>query len=153
MGQELADLYNRQVHWAHSTPATYAAGAQNIFAITGGIVYITAIIEYIGAMAGATESRILIGAVNLDGGSITIDNVSPDGIIVSPLDPAGAINKVDSEAAINLPSLAGFAASSGVVAAPGQNISALFAGAAMVAADLWSLHVRYRKIHPQALIA
>lgn len=151
--QQIASLYNRQEHVVHSTPGTYAAGAQGIFAITGGIVYITAIVEYIDAMAGATESRILIGAVNLDAASVTINAAPANGIIVCPLDPAGGIAKLDSALAINLPSLLGFAASSGLVAAPGVNIIALFAGAAMVAGDLWSLHVRYRKIQPNALIA
>ena len=70
-GQELADLYNRQEHWIHSTPSFYGAGAQAIFAITGGLVYITQILEFLDtAMTNATETFILIGATALDAGTI-----------------------------------------------------------------------------------
>jgi len=39
-GEQLANLWNRQSFWANSTPAFYAAAAQDIFAITGGLVLI-----------------------------------------------------------------------------------------------------------------
>lgn len=154
MGQELADLYNRQEHWAHSTPASYAAGATNLFAITGGLVYITQILEYLDtAMTNATETFILIGATALDGGTVTIDAGIIGSFVASPMDSLGVIAKIDSAIAGPSPTLLGYAATMGLVTGPGVNIIVTFGGVAMDAADLYSLHVKYRKIHPNALIA
>lgn len=153
-GQELADLYIRQEHWVHSTPAIYTNAAHNIFAITGGIVYITQILEYWDtAPNGATQSTLLIGAVAIDGGAVAINAGGLNAFVASPLDPAGAINKIDSAVAGPSPTLLGFAASSGIVCAPGVNITVTFSVVAMTTTDLYSLHVKYRKIHPNALIA
>ncbi len=153
-GQELADLYNRQEHWIHSTPATYGAGAANIFAITGGLVYITQILEYLDtAMTNATETYLLIGATGIDGGTVLIDGGGINAFVASPMDSLDVIVKVDSEVAGPSPTLLGFAATMGLVSGPGVNIIVTFGGVAMDAADRYSLHVKYRKIHPQALIS
>ncbi len=156
MGQELADLYNRQEHWAHSTPTSYAMGAtQDILAITGGIVYITAIIEYCDTAmtAGAVTTAIFIGATGLELAAVAINAGGAGAFVISPLDPAGGIAKLASAVVANAPSLAGMVSSSGLVAAPGVTINVTFAGFNMAAGDLYSLHVKYRKIHPNALIA
>jgi len=151
-GQELADLYQRQSFWVHSTPAIYTNAAHNIFAITGGMVLIEQIIEYCDtAMNGATQSRIAVGAVTMDGAAVAIDAGGQFAIVVSPLD--AAVNKIASALAVQAPSLLGFATNQGVIAGPGVNITATFSVVAMTTTDLYSLHVKYRKIHPQALIS
>lgn len=152
--QQLGDLYNRQEHWIHSAPLFYAAGAQAIFAITGGLVYITAILEYLDtAMTNATETFILIGATALDGGTVLINNGVINSNVVSPMDSLGVIAKIDSEIANPYPSLLGFAATMGLVSGPGVNIIVTFGGVQMDNADEYSLHIKYRKIHANALIS
>lgn len=152
--QQLSDLYNRQEHWAHSAPATYTNAVHAIFNITGGLVYITQILEFLDtAMTGATQSEITIGVVAIDTGAIVINGGGINAFVASPMDPAGAIAKIDSALAGPSPSLLGFAASSGLICSPGQAINVEFTVVAMNAADRYSLHVKYRKIHPNALIS
>jgi len=129
---------------------------QDIFAITGGIVYITAIIEYCDTAitAGAVTTRLFIGALPIHGAAVAIDAGGVGAFVVSPLDVAAGQAKLASAVAINCPSLLGYAAAiQGIVAAPGQTINVTFAGFNMNAGDLYSLHVKYRKIHPNALIS
>ena len=153
-GQQLADLYNRQEHWVHSTPASYTNAAHNIFAITGGLVLITQILEFCDtAMTGATQSEILIGATALDAGGVAINAGGINAFVASPMDSLGVIVKVPSAVAGPSPSLLGFAATMGLVSGPGVNIIVTFSVVAMNAADRYSLHVKYRKIHPNALIS
>ncbi len=150
-GQEIADLWNRQSFWIHSTPSFYAAAAQDIFAITGGLVLIEQIIEYMDEdLVNATTSTIDVGAVSMDAGAVVINGGGQFGIVVSPLD--AAVAKIDSVLAVQAPSLLGFATNQGVIAGPGVNITVTFA-TVMVGAGRYSLHVKYRKIHPNALIA
>ncbi len=152
--QQLSDLYNRQEHWIHSTPATYGAGAANIFAITGGLVIITQILEFLDtAMTNATETFILIGAIAIDTGTIVINGGGINAFVASPMDSLGAIAKIDSAVAGPSPTLLGFAATMGLVSGPGVNLVVTFGGVAMDAADRYSLHVKYRKIHANALIS
>ena len=151
-GQELADLYQRQSFWVHSTPAIYANAAQDIFAITGGMVLIEQIIEYCDtAMNRATQSTLLVGAVAMDTGALAINAGGQFAIVVSPLNVAVA--KIASALAVQAPSLLGFATNQGVIAGPGVNITVTFSVVAMTTTDLYSLHVKYRKIRPNALIA
>ena len=150
-GQELADLWNRQSFWVSSTPAFYAAAAADIFAITGGLVLIQQIIEYCDVdPVNATTSTIDIGAVSVDAGAVAINAAGALGIVVSPLD--AAVAKIASALTVQAPSLLGFATNQGVIAGPGVNITVTFA-TVMAAAGRYSLHVKYRKIHPNALIS
>lgn len=148
----VAEVYNSKLFMAHSVPATYGAGAQNIFAITGGPVWIKAIYEYCDtALGGATTTRVAVGAVAMDVGAVAINAAGQFGIVVSPLD--AAVAKVASALAVQMPSLLGYATNDGVIAGPGVNIIWTFAGVAMGAAELVSLHVAYYKLTPQSLIA
>ncbi|KKN52936.1 hypothetical protein LCGC14_0607370 [marine sediment metagenome] len=150
-GEQLANLWNRQSFWANSTPAFYAAAAQDIFAITGGLVLIQQIIEYCDVdPVNATTTTIAVGAVGMDVGAVAINGAGALGIVVSPLD--AAVAKIASALAVQAPSLLGFATNQGVVAGPGVNITVTFA-TVMAAAGRYSLHVKYRKIHPNALIS
>ncbi|TET14048.1 MAG: hypothetical protein E3J81_07445 [Dehalococcoidia bacterium] len=151
----IASIWGDKVNVASSVPAIYAAGAQNIFAITGGPVLIAGIIEYLDtALAGATTTTILIGALPMDGGALAIDAGGIGAVVVSPLDSAGVIAKVASALVVPIPSLLGLAAGGvGVVAGPGVNIVWTFGGVAMVAGELVSLHVMYRKLAGASLIA
>jgi len=153
--QQIASLYSRGRQWAHSTPAFHGAGAEAIFAITGGIVLIEHIIEYCDtAMTNATQTFILIGATPLDSGTIVINGGGLGGLVASPMDPTGIIAKVDSALATSSPSILGYTGNiAGILSGPGVNIIVTFGGVAMNAADRYSLHVAYRKIHPNALIA
>jgi hypothetical protein len=154
LSQMVGDLWNREPFVASTVPATYGAGAHNVLAITGGAVHILGIIEYNDTIiAGATTTVVGIGALPLNGASPGLAGALGD-MVVSPMDVAGVILKIAPAPAVELPSLLGFAGGiTGVVAAPGQNITWTFGGVAMGAAELVSLHVLYRKIHPQALIA
>ena len=152
ISQLVADLHNREMFIASSVPNTYGAGAQNIFAITGGMVIIHGIFEYCDtALGGATTTRVAVGAVACDVGAVAIDGGGQFGIVVSPLD--AAVAKIAAVLAVQAPSLLGFATNQGVIAGPGVNIVWTFAGAAMGGAERVSLHVLYEKVHREGLIA
>jgi hypothetical protein len=145
------ELWLRQPQWVHSVPATYAAGAHDIFDIVGGPVWITALLEYNDtAIGGATTTTIAVGAVGLDAGAVAIGAAAIDTLVVSPLD--AAVAKIAPALAVQMPSLLGFATNIGVVASPGVAINVTFAGAAMGAAENVSYYVCYQKLLPQSLI-
>ncbi|KKN52937.1 hypothetical protein LCGC14_0607380 [marine sediment metagenome] len=151
VAQLVTDLHERELFVASSTPAFRAAAAIDIFDITGGLVLIHSIIEYCDtAMTNATTTTISVGAVGMDAGAVAINAGGQFAIVVSPLN--AAVVKVASVLAVQAPSLLGFATNQGVVAGPGVAITVTFA-TVMDAADRWSLHVLYEKIHPAALIA
>jgi len=136
---------------AHDTPATHGAGAYNAFAITGGPVWIKAILEYNDtAIAGATTTAITVGAVAMQVGALSVLGAI-NTMVVSPLD--AAVAKIAPALAVQMPSLLGFATNVGVVASPGVNITVTFAGVAMGAAENVSYYVVYQKLTPQSLIA
>jgi len=147
----------RSLDWRNETiissvPATYAAGANNIWAITNGPVWIRAMFEYCDtALAGATTTNLLIGAVGLDTGALAINAGGQYGIVASPLD--AAVAKIASALAVQMPSLLGYATNDGIIAGPGVNIIWTFAGVAMGAAERVSLHCVYTKLTPNSLIA
>ena len=151
----IAGLWTDKVNVVSSVPAIYGAGANNIFAITGGPVLIAGIIEYLDtALAGATTTTVLVGALPMDGGLLAINAGGIGAVVVSPLDSAGVIAKIASALVVPIPSLLGLAAGGvGVVAGPGVNIVWTFGGVAMVAGELVSLHVMYRKLAPASLIS
>lgn len=134
-----------------SAPATYGAGAQNILTITGGPVWIKAIAEWnVTAMGGATTTTIAVATVGVDVGAVAIGAAAQDTFVVSPLD--AAVAKIAPALAVQMPSLLGFATNVGIISGPG-NITVTFAGAAMGAAERYSLIVVYKKLSPAALIA
>jgi hypothetical protein len=143
-------IWQNGIHVAHDTPATHAAGAYNAFAITGGPVWIRAIVEYNDTLiAGATTTRITVGAVAMDVGAVSIAGAAGT-LVVSPLD--AAVAKIAAALAVQMPSLLGFATNIGVVASPGVNITVTFAGVAMGALENTSYYVVYQKLSPQSLI-
>ncbi len=152
---KIGSMFARGEHWVHSAPAFYAAGAHNIFAITGGIVLISNILEYLDtAMTNATETFILIGATPLDGGTVVINGGGVGAIVASPMDPLGVIAKVDSALAAQAPSILGFTGNiNGILSGPGVNIIVTFGGVQMAAGNRYSLHVCYRRIHSNARIS
>ncbi len=152
IAQLIADMHNREMFIAQTLPASYGAGAQNVLAITGGMVLIHGIFEYLDtALGGATTTRVAVGAVACDVGAVAIDAGGQFAIVVSPLD--AAVAKIASALAVQAPSLLGFATNQGVIAGPGVNIVWTFAGAAMGGAERVSLHVLYEKVHREGLIA
>ena len=151
ISQLVEDIHNREMFVASSVPAFRAAAAIDIFDITGGLVIIHGMFEYCDtAMTNATTTTIAVGAVGMDAGAVAINAGGQFAIIVSPLD--AAVAKVASTLAVQAPSLLGFATNQGVVAGPGVAITVTFA-TVMAAANRWSLHVLYEKIHPNALIS
>lgn len=147
----IAQILQQQLFVAHDVPATHAAGAYNAFAITGGPVWIKAVLEYNDtAIAAATTTTLAVGAVGLDVGALTIQGAI-NTLVVSPLD--AAVAKIAAALAVQMPSLLGFATNIGVVASPGVNITVTFAGVALGAAENVSYYVVYQKLLPQSLIA
>jgi hypothetical protein len=147
----IAQILQQQTFVAHDVPATHAAGAYNAFAITGGPVWIRAIVEYNDtAIAGATTTAITVGAVAMQVGAVSVLGAI-NTMVVSPLD--AAVAKIAPALAVQMPSLLGFATNIGVVASAGVNITVTFAGVAMGAAENTSYYVIYQKLTPQSLIA
>jgi hypothetical protein len=152
LASEIKSIYQSALFIAHDIPATHGAGAYNAFAITGGPVWIKALIEFNDtAIGGATTTTIAVGAVGLDAGALAIGAAAQYTMVVSPLDVAVA--KIAPALAVQMPSLLGFATNIGVVASQGVNITVTFAGAAMGAAERVSYYVVYQKLHPSSLIA
>jgi hypothetical protein len=149
---DVEQIMQQQLFVAHDVPATHGAGAYNAFAITGGPVWIRALLEYNDtAIGGATTTTIAVGAVGLDAGAVAIGAAAQYTLVVSPLD--AAVAKIAPALAVQMPSLLGFATNIGVVASAGVNITVTFAGAAMGAAENVSYYVLYQKLTPQSLIA
>lgn len=147
----IEQILQQQDFVAHDVPATHGAGAYNVFAITGGPVWIRALLIYNDTLiAGATTTTEAVGAVGLDVAAFSIAGAQFT-LQVSPLD--AAVAKIASALAVQMPSLLGFVTNSGVVASPGVNITSTFAGVAMGAAELVSYYVVYKKLTPQSLIA
>lgn len=145
------EIWGSKLCVAHSIPATYGAGAHNIFAITGGPVWIKALIIYNDTLiAGATTTTEAVGAVGLDVAGFSIAGAQFT-LQVSPLD--AAVAKIASALAVQMPSLLGYATNDGVVASPGVNITSTFAGVAMGALELVSYYVVYYKLAPASQIA
>lgn len=137
-------------HWVHSVPASYAAGAHDIFNIVGGPVWIRALLEYNDTViAGATTTTWAVGAVGLDAGAVSIQGAI-NTLVVSPLD--AAVAKIAAALAVQMPSLLGFATNIGVVASPGVAINVTHGGAAMGAAENVSAYICYQKLEPESLI-
>jgi hypothetical protein len=137
-------------------PAIYAGGAaQPIFAITGGPVLITGILEYLDTeLTLATQTHVMIGAVIMDDALAAIAPAGVGTVVVSPLMDAARV--VVAALTAPMPSylaLVALALTYGVAAGPGQNITWGFAGVDMAAGELISLHVMYRKLAPASLIA
>jgi len=152
----IASLWTDKVNVVSSVPAIYAGGLlQPIFAITGGPVLITGIIEYLDtALVGATTSHVTIGGVLMDAALAAIGAAGAGTVVVSPLMNA-AKTTPPALTEFHPPYIALVAATLtfGVVAGPGQNVEWGFGGVAMVAGELVSLHVMYRKLSPASLIA
>ena len=149
---EVTQILQQSLFVAHDIPATHVAGAYNAFAITGGPVWIRAILEYNDtAIAGATTTTIAVGAVGMDVGAVAIGAAAIDTMVVSPLD--AAVAKIAPALAVQMPSLLGFATNIGVVASAGVNITVTFAGVAMGAGERVSYYVVYMKLRPESLIA
>ncbi len=152
----IAGIWGDRVNVVSSPPAIYAAGLlQPIFAITGGPVYIMGIIEYLDTeLTLATETHVTIGAVLMDTALAAIGAAGEGTLVVSPLMNVAKITPAALTAP--MPSYLALAAgllTYGVVAGPGQNIEWGFGVPDMVAGELISLHVMYRKLVPAALIS
>jgi hypothetical protein len=151
LSSEVKEIHQSKLFVAHDIPATHGAGAYNAFAITGGPVWIKAILEYNDTLiAGATTTAITVGAVAMQVGAVAI-NGAANTMVVSPLD--AAIAKIAPALAVQMPSLLGYATNDGVVASPGVNITVTFAGVAMGALENVSYYVVYYKLAPNSLIA
>ena len=147
----IAQILQQQDFVAHDVPATHGAGAYAVFAITGGPVWIRALLIYNDtAIAAATTTTEAVGAVGLDAAAFSIAGAI-NTLQVSPLDVAVA--KIASALAVQMPSLLGFATNVGFVASPGVNITSTCAGVAMGAAENVSYYCVYRKLAPESLIA
>ena len=147
----IGQVWQNGLHIAHDVPATHGAGAYNVFAITGGPVWIKALLIYNDtAIAAATTTTEAVGAVGLDVAAFSIQGAQFT-LQVSPLD--AAVAKIASALAVQMPSLLGFATNVGFVASPGVNITSTFAGVAMGAAENVSYYCIYQKLSPQSLIA
>lgn len=152
LASRIKSLSLGDLHIVSSVPAFYTAAAHNIFNITGGLVWIVGIIEYVDVdVVNATTTTIDIGAVSVDAGAVAINAAGALGIVTSPL---RASAKAAAALAAPLPDETALTANGGhgIIAGPGVAITVTFA-TVMVAAGRYSLHVIYRKIHPNALIA
>jgi hypothetical protein len=127
-----------------SVPAFYGAGANTIAVVYGGPILIKLMVEYCDVgMTNATSTTITASGVACDAGAVLI-NGTPLGLSVSPL---AAAAKVATALATQTPNAAAVATNGGfgLVVAPG-NIVVTFGGAAMAAADRYSLHIVYAKL-------
>lgn len=153
LGSEVKEIHQSKLFVAHDIPATHGAGVYNAFAITGGPVWIKAVIEYNNtAIAAATTTTLAVGAVGIDITGVPVSILgAADTMVVSPLNVLVA--KIAPALAVQMPSLLGFATNIGLVASPGVNITVTFGGVAMGALENTSYYVVYYKLTPQSLIA
>ena len=139
-----------------STPAFYTAVQHTIFTITGGPVWIKAVIEYLDtAMTNATTTNLHICGHALDAGPALIGALPAGYVTVSPLYvvPKVAANsrmEIPNPVALGDPNDRGL----GIIAGPGGGglIQVTFA-TVMDAVDRYSLHVVYQKLSPASLIS
>jgi len=149
--QIVRDLYNRNDFVVSSLPAFYTAAAHIIFSITGGPVWIKAMVEYLDtAMTNVTTTTITVCGVAADAGPVAINAGAIGSVVVSPL----SANAKDASAlAAQWPDATGVATQGGfgMIAGLG-NIVVTFA-TVMAAANRYSLHVVYQKLSPDAIIS
>lgn len=136
---------------ASSVPAFYTAAAHVIFSITGGPVWIKAMVEYLDtAMTNATTTTITVCAIAADAGAVLINAGAIGSVVLSPLHNAA---KLPSALAVAWPTVVGVAtqAGFGMIAGLGD-IEVTFA-TVMDDDDRYSLHIVYQKLSDASLIS
>ena len=134
-----------------SAPAFYAAAAATIFSITGGPVWIKAMVEYLDtAMTNATTTTITVSGVACDAGAVAINAGAIGSIVVSPLH-AGAKNA--SALADQWPDATGVATQAGFGMIAGLGDIVVTFATVMAAANRYSLHIVYQKLSNAARIS
>jgi len=134
-----------------STPAFYAAAAATIFNITGGPVWIKAMVEYLDtAMTNATTTTITVCGVACDAGPVAINAGAIGSIVVSPLH-AGAKNA--SALADQWPDATGVATQAGFGMIAGLGAIVVTFATVMAAANRYSLHIVYQKLSNASVIS
>ena len=134
-----------------SAPAFYAAAAATIFNITGGPVWIKAMVEYLDtAMTNATTTTITVCGVAADAGAVAINAGAIGSVVVSPL----SNNAKDASAlAAQWPDATGVATQGGFGMIAGLGAIVVTFATVMAAANRYSLHVVYQKLSPDAIIS
>lgn len=134
-----------------SVPAFYAAAAATIFNITGGPVWIKAMVEYLDtAMTNATTTTITVCGVACDAGAVAINAGGIGAIVVSPL---SANAKNASALADQWPDATGVATQAGFGMMAGLGAIVVTFATVMAAANRYSLHIVYQKLSPASLIS
>jgi len=148
--QIVKDLELRLDHVIETAPAFFAAAAFDIFTVTGGPIWIKALVEYLDtAMTNATTTTWTVCAVAADAGAVAINAGAIGSVVLSPLS-AGA--KTASALAVPIPTVVGVAtqAGFGIIAGLGQ-IACTFA-TVMAAANRYSAHLVYQKLGRTSLL-
>ena len=148
--QQVKSLELRVPYMVSTQPAFFAAAAFNMFTITGGPVYIVALVEYLDtAMTNATTTTWTVCGVNADAGAVAINAGAIGSVVLSPLNASA---KNASALAEQWPNAAGVATQGGfgMVAGLG-NIACTFA-TVMAAANRYSAHIMYYKFRSASVI-
>jgi len=134
-----------------SAPAFYTAAAHIIFSITGGPVWIKAIVEYLDtAMTNVTTTTITVCAVAADAGAVAINAGAIGSVVPSPL---SANAKTASALATQFPNVAAVTAEAGRGMIAGLGDIVVTFATVMAAADRYSLHVVYQKLSNASVVS
>jgi len=144
-------IYIENDRVASSSPAFYTAAAHTIFSVTGGPVWIKAMVEYLDtAMTNATTTTITVCGVACDAGAVAINAGAIGSVVVSPL---AVFAKTASALAQVFPNVAAITGESGRGMIAGLGDIVVTFATVMAAADRYSLHIVYQKLSPASLIS
>ena len=134
-----------------SVPSFYAAAVTPIFNITGGPVWIKAMVEYLDtAMTNATTTTITVCGIACDAGPVLIDAGAIGSVVLSPLNASA---KNASALAEQWPNAAGVATQGGFGMIAGLGAITVTFATVMDLADRYSLHIVYQKLSNNSLIS
>ncbi len=146
----IKDLNERLDVVVETAPAFYAAAAFDMFSITGGPVWIKALVEYLDtAMTNATTTTWTVCAVAADAGAVAINAGAIGSVVLSPLS-AGA--KTASALAVPIPTVVGVATQAGFGIIGGLGEIACTFATVMAAANRYSAHLVYQKLGRTSLV-
>ena len=150
--QAIIKSLDQRLDHVHSTaPAFYTAAAHVLATVTGGPVWVKAVVEYLDtAMTNVTTTTLTYSAIAMDAGAVAINAGAIGSVVPSPMVNAA---KTASALATQIPNAAALTAVTGGFGMVwGLGALTVTFATVMDAADRYSIHIVYQKLSPASLM-